>query len=107
MYPSASEFYSGQPVNNFHVQPVLRATGQKSKVTALEIYLMSFRVVNGIKELLFTTPLAELKKTRKEYQKRCPGSLNKIFPDKLPKEEAILQHQQRKNIQTELQPAGK
>jgi hypothetical protein len=33
--------------------------------------------------------------------------LNKIFPDKLPKEEAILQHQQRKNIQTELQPAGK
>jgi hypothetical protein len=42
MYPSASghclmasEFYSGQPVNNFHVQPVLRASGEKSKVTTM------------------------------------------------------------------------
>jgi hypothetical protein len=53
----ASEFYSGQPVNNFHVQPVLRASGQKSKVTALEIYLMSFRICKWYQGATFNNPV--------------------------------------------------
>jgi hypothetical protein len=50
--------------------------------------------------------LDDLEKTRLEYEKKCPGSLNEIFPYKLPKEEAVSKHERRRNIQTELQPSG-
>lgn len=62
--------------------------------------------MKAIREQLFTTPLADLKKTKNEYEKKCPGPLSKIFPDKLPKEEAVLRHEERRNFQTELQPPG-
>ena len=72
----------------------------KSKIISLDY-------VSAIREVLFKTSLADLKKTQEDYKKKCPGPINQIFPDKMAKSDAVTRYEQRKSLQTELEPAGK
>jgi len=62
---------------------------------------------SAIREVLFTTSLADLEKTKEKYEKKCPGPMNQIFPDKISKADAVTRYEQRKSLQTELEPAGR
>lgn len=70
----------------------------------MNLYISDY--ASAILEVLFCTSLADLTKTKQEYDKKCPGPINQIFPDKIPKSIAVTQYERRKSLQTELVPAG-
>lgn len=71
----------------------------------MKFYISDY--ASAIREVLFSTPLAEFKKTKQKYEKKCPGPMNQIFPDKIPKSDAVVRYEKRKTLQTELEPLGK
>ena len=86
--------YSKDSVNRINVQ-----------CSILKPYFSDY--ASAIREVLFTTSLADLKKTKENYEKKCPGPMNQIFPDKIPKADAVTRYERRKSLQTKLEPAGR
>ena len=63
--------------------------------------------VDTLKNLLFTLPKAEMKKVHEKYESRVPEPLNRQFPDRVNKEDAVKVYQARKAMKkTSLFPPG-
>ena len=71
----------------------------------MKFYISDY--ASAIRDVLLSTSLAELRKTKQKYENKCPGPMNQIFPDKMPKSDAVAQYEKRKSLQTELEPLGK
>ena len=69
-------------------------------------YTFFLDYVNDICEVLFTLPLEDMESIIAKYCKNVPEPLNRQFPDRLPKEEAIKVHKTRKSNITTLYPPG-
>lgn len=63
--------------------------------------------VDTLRKLLFTLPKSELNKTRARYTVRAPEPLNRQFPGRVSKEEAVRGYEARKQMKkTVLFPSG-
>ncbi len=64
--------------------------------------------VDKLKHLLFTLPKCEMEKVLQKYSAKTPEPLNRQFPDRLSKEEAVLSFKARKQKKkTSLFPSSK
>lgn len=71
------------------------------------IFFVLSEYVDEIRNTLFTLPSESLQETVNKYQELCPQPLTHMFPDRLPKEEAIQQKKKMNLYQTKLEPSGK
>lgn len=55
---------------------------------------------------MFSLPLPTLSAIMAQYQERVPEPLNRQFPERLPRDEAIKRQAERKRTRTELFPSG-
>ena len=62
--------------------------------------------VDKIKNLLFITSKEDRNRVKEKYKEKVPDPLNRQFPDRVPKEQAIENHGARKQLIAELFPAG-
>ena len=62
--------------------------------------------VDKIKNLLFITSKEDRNRVKEKYKEKVPDPLNRQFPDRVPKEQAIENHGARKRLIAELLPAG-
>ena len=63
--------------------------------------------MEDIRRLLFTLPSTTLSAMAKKYEEKVPAPMNRQFPERLGKEEAIKNKQTRKRARTELFPSGR
>jgi hypothetical protein len=69
---------------------------------------MSWRCyVEKIKEMMFTTSKEEREKIKKKFKAKCPEPLNRQFPERATKQDAIENDGLRKRKIAQLLPPGK
>lgn len=61
--------------------------------------------VDKMKHLLFTLPKSEMERVLQKYLTKAPEPLNRQFPERLNKEEAVLNFKARKQKKTSLFPS--
>lgn len=59
-----------------------------------------------IKKLIFSLSTKTLADTLKKYEAKVPEPLNRVFPERCSREEAIDHWAERRNLRTELCPPG-
>lgn len=74
-------------------------------ITSLHIYAAGY--VSEIKKLLFSLPVQTRSTVMARYNEKVPEPLNRQFPERLSREEAIEHQKGRKRARTELFPSGK
>ena len=62
--------------------------------------------MNNVCEVLFTLPFEDMESINTKYCTNVPEPLNRQFPDRLPKEEAVKLYKARKSNITTLYPPG-
>jgi len=62
--------------------------------------------VDDIRKLLFSLPQEALANKLQKYEAMVPEPLNRQFPDRVSKEDAISRKEERNKIRTHLFPAG-
>lgn len=74
-------------------------------ITSLHIYVAGY--VSEIKKLLFSLPVQTMSSVMARYNENVPEPLNRQFPERLSRDEAIENQRGRKRARTELFPSGK
>ena len=62
--------------------------------------------VDDIRKIMFPLPFNELQKISEKYQEKVRLPMNKQFPERLSKEDALLNRENRKRTRAELFPQG-
>lgn len=63
--------------------------------------------VDKIREVMFTLSKADLQAKGEEYQCKAPEFLNRKFPERLKKQEAVESKERKRSITRQLFPLGK
>ena len=63
--------------------------------------------MDDIRKVLFRVPFNDLNATGKKYQEKIPLPLNRQFPERVSREDAVKNKENRKRTRAELFPPGK